>query len=363
MQTTSLQRNLYIALVLLVFVAGMFILYYGMTEMAWEDFYVFYGAAKSTLTGESLYRVTGEHNLPFWYFPWTAWIFIPWAFWPESIGLLIYKVVFVLCAILAVNSNIKFYNPAFGFWNKVLILSLITSMSLQTMIVGQLEYILLGLILMTMYAIDQKRFILAGVLMPFIWTKPHLVIVFTLMAFWLGGPRMILATAVSCALMFIVETVRSPGWYVEMFSLLRSGQGRIDGPIFTTLPNMLGFQENWVGTANLPLTLSLIVLAILAVWKFRSLPPVPLLSLALAGSLFCAPRAYAYDLPLLIPAMVWLTAKNFRSGVWIWLFAAVLPPLTRYSSATYFVILVVFVVGLAKAYQEQRSYLTTPNPV
>jgi hypothetical protein len=360
MQTISIQRNLYVAFVLLVFIAGIFILHYGMTAMEWEDFYVFYGAAKSTLSGDSLYRTTGEHNLPFWYFPWTAWIFIPLTLWSEPTALLIYKFVFVLCAILVVNSLLTFHNPEFEFLDKLFILSVLASMSLQTMIVGQLEYILLGLIVMTMYAIDQKRFILAGVLIPFLWTKPHLLIVFTLIAFWLGGMRMFLATALSSVLMLLAETVRSPAWYFEMFHQLRNGQARIDGPIFTTFPNMLGFQENWVGTANLPLTLLLIVLAVLAVWRFRSLSAVPLLSLALTASLFCAPRAYAYDLPLLIPAMIWLTAKDFKATFWIWIVAGVLPPLFRYGSATYLIILGIFVMAVSKAHFDVKNDIGTP---
>lgn len=362
MKASSLYRILYITLVLLVLVASLFILNYGMTQMEWEDFYVFYGGAKAILSGDSLYRITGEHNLPFWYFPWTAWIFLPFTLWSESVALVIYKVVFGLCAILTVNSLLTHYEPKFGLWEKVLILSLVTSMSLQTMIVGQMEYILLGFIVITMYAIDQKRHLLAGVLMPFLWMKPHLLIVFTLAAFWLGGIRIFLATAASFFLMTGIETVRSPGWYLEMFSLLRSGQARINGPIFTTLPNMLGFQENWVGTANLPLTLLLIVLATLVVWKFRCLPLVPLLSLALAASLFCAPRAYAYDLPLLIPAMVWLTAKDFRSTFWVWIVAGVLPPLVRYAQYSYLVVLLVFVLAILKAHKELQATQLAPIP-
>ena len=355
MKATSIQRPLYIAFVLLLFIASLFILNYGMTEMEWQDFFVFYGAAKSTLLGESLYQITGEHNLPFWYFPWTAWIFIPFAFFSEATALLIYKGVFVLGAILAVHSLATFHNPKFQFWDKVLILSSVTSMSLQTMIVGQMEFILLGLIILAMYAIDQKRFILAGIVMPFLWAKPHLLIVFTLIAFWLGGMRMILAAAATSVFMLLIETFRSPGWYLEMFNLLKTGQGRIDGPIFTTLPNMLGFQENWVGTANLPLTVLLIVLAIFVVWKVRWLSAIPLLSFALAASLFCAPRAYAYDLPLLIPAMIWLTAKDFRSAFWVWIVAGVLPPLAKYSSNTYLLTLLVFLLCIGKAYLETRQ--------
>lgn len=355
MRAASIQRPLYIAFVLLAFIASLFILHYGMTAMEWQDFYVFYGGAKAILSDDSLYQITGEHRLPYWYFPWTAWIFIPFTFWAESGALLVYKVVFILCAILATNSLVMFYDPTFGFWDKLLILSSIISMSLQTMIVGQMEYILLGLIIMTMYAIDRNRFLLAGILIPFLWTKPHLLIIFTLAAFWLGGIRLILMTGMATLFMLLVETLRHPGWYVEMFELLKNGQARTDGPIFTTLPNMLGLQENWVGTGNLPITILLIVVAILAVWRFRYLPAVPLLSLALAASLFCAPRAYAYDLPLLIPTIAWLTAKDFRSTFWVWVVAGVLPPLFHYSSATYLLTLLVFLLGIGKAYKETET--------
>lgn len=362
MQAISIRRSLYIAFVLLVFVAGMFILHYGITKMEWQDFFVFYNAANSALSGESLYQITGEHNLPFWYFPWTAWLFIPFAFWSGTAALLIYKIVFVLVAILIVNSLLTFYNPDFKFWDKVLILSLVTSMSLQTMIVGQLEYILLGLILVTMYAIDRRRFILAGVLIPFLWTKPHLLIVFTLTAFWLGGIRTVLATGASFILMSLIETIRNPGWYFAMFTLLKNGESRADGPIFMTLPYLFGFQENWVGTGNLPITVPLIIIAVLIVWKVRTLPPIPLLSLALAASLFCAPRAYAYDLPLLIPAMIWITAKDFRSTFWIWLVAGILPPLVRYSSASYLLTVLVLLLAIRKAYKEIQATQSTSKP-
>jgi K+ transporter len=62
-------------------------------------------------------------------------------------------------------------------------------MSIQVMIVGQMEFILLGLLVIVMHAIDQKKEILAGLLFPFLWTKPHLLIVFTLFAFANGGKR------------------------------------------------------------------------------------------------------------------------------------------------------------------------------
>lgn len=356
MKAVNFTELLYTTVVLLVLVAGIFILAYGMTEPEWRDFTVFYTAGKSALSGENLYKVVGEKQLPFWYFPWTAWMFIPFAVLPEDLSLLVYKIAFIVCAVLIVNNLLSFYNRDFKFLDKVLILSLLSSISLQTMIVGQMEYLLLGLIVLTMYAIDQKKFILAGILFPFLWAKPHLLIVFTLFAFWRGGKQIIASAAITSLLMLFLETLIRPGWHLEMLNILRTSGGRTDGPYFATFPSMLGFQENWTGTGNLPFSLLLIFVAVLAVWKFRSLPTVPLLSLALAASLFCAPRAYAYDLPLLIPAMIWFTAKDFRSTSWIWFIAAIVPPLTRYASGVYLVTLIVFLVVSWKARRETTLF-------
>lgn len=321
----------------------------------WHDFDVFYSAAKAALSGHSIYNVVGKYNLPFWYFPWTAWLYIPYAIWPENIGLILYKCTFVISAILVVNSLIFYYNPEFKFLDRVMILLLMIPMSFQVMIVGQMEYILLGLILLTMYAIDQGKYLLAGLLFPFLWTKPHLLIIFTLIAFWLGGKRLIMVSFVSSMAMLLIETVISPGWYLEMLNLLKIGQTRTEGLRFTTFPSLLGSQENWLGTANIPFTLLLILLALLVVWKFRFLPTIPLLSLALTASVFCAPRAYAYDLPLLIPTMIWITARDFKSTFWIWVVAAIIPPLIRFSSPTYLITLLVFLLGIRKAYVELET--------
>lgn len=354
MKAIAIKEILYATVVLLVLVGCIFILEYGMTDMEWRDFSVFYTAAKSALSGESLYKTIGEKNLPFWYFPWTAWMFFPFAVFPEELSLFLYKAAFIVCAILIVNSLLSFYNPEFRLLDKLFILALIIPMSLQTMIVGQLEYILLGLILLTMYAIHEEKYVLAGILFPFLWTKPHLLIIFTLMAFWRGGWRLIVSALLTTLVMLSIQTLLHPGWHLEMLDLFKTGGSRIDGPIFATFPNMLGFQENWTGTGNIPFTIALIGVSFFAAWQFRSLPTVPLLSLALTASLFCAPRAYAYDLPLLIPTMVWLTARDFRSTFWIWIVAGVLPPLVRYAALSYLVVLFVFLLGLGKAFLETK---------
>lgn len=353
MNPARLKRYLYSAFVICVILFCALLLAMELSNSDWHDFDVFYNSAKAALAGTTIYIVTGKYNLPFWYPPWAAWFYIPFAIWPMEFAKFLYKAITIISAILIVHSLTRYHNPGFKFQDKLLILALLIPMSLELMTVGQMDYILLGLIVMTMYAIEQKKDVVAGVLFPFLWIKPHLLIVFTLFGFWRAGKRTILISLALSALMLIIETIISPNWLIEMLNLLQQGgTQKAIGVSFTTLPNLLGSQENWIGTANLPFTTLLIILAVLLVWKFRFLPTLPLLSLALAASLFCAPRAHAYDLAMLIPAMIWLTAKEFKSTGWLWFVAAAIAFASGLTSPNaYIATLLVFAAALLKAYK------------
>lgn len=359
MKFSRLQHSIYAASIISVLLLCIAILVYEITQSNLQDFDVFYHAARAALEGKSIYSTTGIYNLPFWYLPWAAWFYIPFVFASREFALILFTALSILSAIVVVNSLTQYYNPSFKFLDKLLIFSLIIPMSLQLVLVGQMDYILLGLIVIAMYAIDQKKDVFAGLLFPLLWIKPHLLIVFTLFAFWRAGKRTALISLGLSACMLLAETIITPGWPLEMLSLLQEGTQRVNHKWnFTTLPNLLGSQENWVGTANLPFTILLVILAILVVWHFRSLPTLPLLSLALVASLFCAPRAYAYDLPLLIPAMIWLTAKNFKSTFWLWIAGTIIPIAAQLSSGAYVLILLVFVLSIWKAYHALRTAYT-----
>ncbi len=356
MNTSKIIRIVYPVIIFSILIFCLEVLFFGIKIGNKQDFDVFYNAGKTALNGKSIYTITGQNHLPFWYFPWVAWFYIPLAILSKTIALIFYGAVSIISAILVVNNLIDYYNPEFKFLNRIFILSLLIPMSFLLILVYQMDYILLGLITLTMYAIDRKNTTLTGILLPFLWIKPHLLIVFTLFVFWRTGWRTVLISIGLSALMLIVETIITPNWLIQMLNLLKFGSYRTDHNWnFTTLPNLLGSQENWVGTANLPFTVLLIILATLIVWKFRSLPTMLLLSFALAASLICAPRAYAYDLPMLIPSMIWLTAKNFKSTFWIWISAAIIPILTRYSSGAYLVTLLVFLFCIIKSYQTTHA--------
>jgi hypothetical protein len=221
---------------------------------------------------------------------------------------------------------------------------------MQLIMVGQMDYILLGLLVLVIWAAELKKDILVGLLYPFLLTKPHLIIPFSIFLFLRSGKRAFLISVVFSAVMLLIETILSPGWYLEMIQSLQLSGQRVDGLPFSTFPSLLGLQENWIGTANLPFTFLLIALAMLVLWKFRSLPTIPFLSLALAASLFCAPRAYAYDLPMLIPAMIWLTAQNFKLYWWLWAGVGIFTIFALFSSSTYWITLFIFSLIIYKSY-------------
>ncbi len=351
------RRTWYPVLALSLFSLSAALLIWQSSLSDWHDFDVFYDGASAALAGRSIYIVVGKYNLPFWYPPWTAWFFIPFAVWPRQIGLLLYQTASAIGAVLVLRYLKCYYDPGSSFLDQLVILALLVPMSMELVVVGQMEYILLGLVVLSIWAADHKKPVLAGMIFPFLLEKPHLLIPFTLFLFWRLGKRGLLAASLTTIVMLAIATVLSPGWYLDMYYLLQASGGRTSGLAFTTFPALLGNSENWLGTGNLPFTLVLILVAILILWRFRGLPTVPLLSFALALSLFCAPRAYAYDLPMLIPALAWLTAGRFRSAVWIWVAAGLLPQAVGFSSIAYLATLLVCVLAVRKAALE-----TLPAP-
>ncbi len=357
-------QTFYYLIITFAFVSCATLLIYGITKSSAQDFGVFYNSANAALHGESIYITSGESQLPFLSPPWGAWFYIFFAIFPKEFALILYAVVSVLSIIMVINILTRYYTPDFKFLDKALIFSLIIPMNFLLIIVGQMDYILLGIAVIIIYAIEQKKDVLAGILFPLLWIKPHLFIIFTLFAFWRAGKRALLVSLALPAFMLLLETIIRPGWQFEMLNILRSTAQRSDYKWnVTTLPNLLGSQENWLGTANLPFTILLIISAILILWKFRTLPTIPLLSMAMAASLVCAPRAYAYDLPLLIPAMLWLTTKDFKSNIWLWIAGALIPFWAEFSSGSYLLTLLVFFLCVFKAYNTLSKPQVAPVTV
>jgi hypothetical protein len=350
MNLVYIKKILSPAIIFSFFFLSMVLLFVQNTKSDWHDFDVFYQAASAALQGKSIYVIVGRYNLPFWYLPWTAWFYIPYAIWPKDVGLLLYQITSVISAILVTHALTRYYQPKFKFQDMLLILAFLVPMSLQLIMMGQMDYIFLALLVLIIRAAEHKKDVIVGLVYPFLLTKPHLIIPFSIFLFLRSGKRALLISVLLSIVMLLVETILSPGWYLEMLQRFQESGQRVDGLPFASLPSLLGWQENWSGTANLPFTLFLIALALFILWKFRTLPTIPFLSLALTASLFCAPRAYAYDLPMLIPAMIWFTAENFKLYWWLWGVVGVLSIITLFSSSIYWVVLLIFGLAIYKAY-------------
>jgi hypothetical protein len=321
------------------------------------DFPVFYGAARNALQGLSLYTYYGVRHFPFWYFPWTGWLFIPLAVFSRQVASIIFFVLNLGIAFLSINALAN-HCKRINFFDRLFMFSALLWMSWLGFRVGQLSILILGAAVLVMLSIEKGRSFLAGLLLPILLIKPHLFIIFIPLVLWLGGKKTFLAGAIITLLFFGIEFVITPDWPAQMLGLVVEGARRVEAnPFwnFSTLPTMLGFSQNYAGTANLPVSLIQVTIAACVVIRFRALPKIPLLSLALAASVFCAPRAYAYDLVLLIPATIWLSEKWSYKAVLLWAVCAIIPVLARYSAGSYLVTLVVFSLAVYKAYRVETQ--------
>jgi hypothetical protein len=321
------------------------------------DFQVFYGAVRNVIAGNSIYTYYGLVYLPFWYFPWVSWLFLPLAFLPFELASVVFLAVGLFIVAMVIHSLANHYH-GLGVFDRIYIFTMVIWLSWLVIRVGQMSYFVLGGAVLVMFLLAGEKKSLAGLCIPLLLMKPHLFIIFIPLVLWMGGWKTfltgLLATLGLCGIEFLI----TPGWVRQMLGLLALGVGNVNGNIFyrfTTLPTLLGFNQNITGTANLPMTAVLVAIAAFVVIRFRSLPKIPLLSLAAAASLFCAPRSYAYDLVLLIPAMIWLSEKWSLKTALIWVAAAIIPLLSHFSAESYLVTLMVMALCIYKAYSIEKS--------
>ena len=322
-----------------------------------DDFGVFYYSAQTALHGGAIYDIYGPHNLPYWYFPWLAWFFIPLAFFPQEIAYAIYMTASIVCAFLSVYFLARKMAPQTSLAERIFMLSMSMILCWLLFRVGQMDFILLALAILMMHWLDTGKPYHASLFIPILLFKPHLFIIFFPYIVLKGGKKFFVGAALATLALVIISFTIIPDWPLRMLQLLAKSGHRMDNNWnFATLPNLLGSQENWSGTANLPFTFLLILAGFIVVWKIRGLQTFPLLSLTLAGSLFCAPRAYSYNFPLLIPAMIWLSADLPKPYFLIfWSAVGILPFYFRFSTGTYLIVLAVFLLGVIKAMRQQRE--------
>jgi alpha-1,2-mannosyltransferase len=364
----KIQRILYKAFVLFNLILAVYFMLYTINmsrgDQLW-DFQVFYGAARNVIAGISIYTYYGLAHLPYWYLPWVSWLFLPLAVFPFEIAWYLFLAIGLLIVAAVIYSLTRHYQGV-GVFDRIYMFSMIIWMSWQVYRVGQMSYYVLGGAVLAMFLLAGDRKYLAGLCMPLLLMKPHLFIVFIPLALWMGGWKTFLSGALATLGLCGIEFLITPDWVRQMLGSLIRGVGNVDINIFwkfSTLPTLLGFHQNITGTADIPITAVLVIIAAYIVYRFRSLPKMPLLAFALVASLFCAPRSYAYDLVQLIPAMIWLSEKWSPGTALIWFGAALIPVLSHFSDGSFFVTLIVFVLCIIKAYSiENRNRIPVFSP-
>ncbi len=106
----------YPVLVISMFLLSLVLLFLERRGSDWHDFDVFYGAASAALAGKSIYIIVGQYHLPFWYPPWTAWFYVPYAIWPKHTALLLYQATLAQAPSWSYTSSRATTSQVFGFW-------------------------------------------------------------------------------------------------------------------------------------------------------------------------------------------------------------------------------------------------------
>lgn len=199
----------------------------------------------------------------------------------------------------------------------------------------------------------------AGLFFPFLILKPHLVILFSFYALRIGGKKYLLSATLTTLTLVILSTLIHPNWFAELISIIVKGQqGRGDNLLwgFSTLAGALEL-ANW-RVYNFYIAFPSLCIAIFILNKFKSSSEYLVLILALVLSLFSAPYSFAYDLPLLIPAITLLAGRRYYAELSIFLSAAI-PLVFFYQGQSY--ILIVCIVILFFLCFRSRERVTHAN--
>ena len=127
----KIQKILYKAFVLVNLVLAIYFMLYTINlSRGYElwDFQVFYGAVRNVIAGNSIYTNYGLVHLPFWYFPWVAWLFLPLAFFPFETASFLFLVVGLIIMAVVIHSLAKHYH-GFGVFDRIYMFTMVIWLS------------------------------------------------------------------------------------------------------------------------------------------------------------------------------------------------------------------------------------------
>lgn len=138
----------------------------------------------------------------------------------------------------------------------------------------------------------------------------------------------------------LIATLLNTKWITEMFEIIFLGQLRGDNLLwgYTTFAGAFEM-KNW-RVINFYFSIPRLIVSYFIMYKIRNAATVPYLISGLTLSLFAAPYSFAYDLPLLTPALVFLSSQYKNFSLLIWGTAVIVPIISGFQGQSYFLILI-----------------------
>lgn len=304
-----LVKKLYIATynVLIAFIGVLWIAY-GLTAFTQKhlvDFTAFYGAAKNLLVGLSPYRFyetfygTSTFQSPFW----VGWFFIPFTRLPINLAFIVFGAFNLVLSLVCLTLMLRWQPSKVSPLVYIFLLGCTLVLSFRTIQFGQVTLIQLFAATFMITALIKNRPVLAGLAIPLVIIKPHLILFFLFAAFRRGGRKMLLAGVGSTLVFMLISFLIQHSWISDMLQVVIYGQKTtiMMWKKYVTLGGLFSLPP-WISMVGCVVFL---LILILVDGKFRSVPNKIWLPITLVLSLATAPYAFAYDLPLLLPALIW----------------------------------------------------------
>jgi len=224
--------------------------------------------------------------------------------------------------------------------------------------VGQVSIIQLAFTVALLWALDRHKPTQAGLLFPWLLIKPNLMLLFLPATWYIGKKKYIQASILALIIILGISFILFPDWLTQMTRLIIQGQARNDYLVwdFTTLAGILGLPRMW----NYVFAPFLLAYGIALSYYFKDLPNFTWLIFVLALSLLIAPYSFAYDQPMLIPILIYLSRKRDWQALVLWVLAALIPYVSHYSSYSYLLTLIVLIVAI---YNLMRDLQNEKSPM
>ncbi len=158
---------------------------------------------------------------------------------------------------------------------------------------------------------------------------------------------MLLAGIGSTLLLVLIAVLTQNSWVTDMLLVIINGQqsSSMEWNKFTTLAGLFSLPP-WIGFGMWLLFLPILVLIDN---QFRSVPSIIWLPITLVLSLATAPYAFAYDLPIILPALVWLSLPLSPLSTIVIFTVTCVVIFAGFSSIAYIAVFIIAIFSLREA--------------